>query len=119
MIAAMADEVSQRADRLLSLWSELSMLHVALGGACACGTSGISLRLDDFELDIVGYLEDVTMVVVEHGRTHLNEDVEFIVTRALQTSAGRMIFGRLADGQGAGAQRRHRGRNGSSSEPTS
>jgi len=67
----------------------------------------------------VGYLEDGTMVVVEHGRTHLNEDVEFIVTRALQTSAGRMIFGRLADGQGAGAQRRHRGRNGSSSEPTS
>lgn len=54
----MADEVSQRADRLLSLWSELSMLHVALGGACACGTGGISLRLDDFELDIVGYLED-------------------------------------------------------------
>jgi len=67
----------------------------------------------------VGYLEDGTMVVVEHGRTHLNEDVEFIVTRALQTSAGRMIFGRLADGQGAGAQRRHRGRNGSSNEPNS
>ena len=43
----------------------------------------------------VGYLEDGTMVVVEHGRPHLNEDVEFIVTRALQTSAGRMIFGRL------------------------
>jgi hypothetical protein len=25
----------------------------------------------------------------------LNEEVEFTVTRALQTSAGRMIFGRL------------------------
>ena len=48
----------------------------------------------------VGYLEDGTMVVVEHGRQHLNEDIEFVVTRALQTSAGRMIFGRLADGQG-------------------
>lgn len=55
----MADALSQRADRMLSLWSELSMLHVALGGACACGTGGISLRLDDFELDIVGYLEDL------------------------------------------------------------
>lgn len=54
----MADELAQRADSMLSLWSELSMLHVALGGACACGTGGISLRLEDFELDIVGYLED-------------------------------------------------------------
>jgi len=51
----------------------------------------------------VGYLEDGTMVVVEHGRPHLNEDVEFIVTRALQTSAGRMIFGRLGgDGLAGG-----------------
>ena len=58
----------------------------------------------------VGYLEDGTMVVVEHGRQHLNEDVEFVVTRALQTSAGRMIFGRLADGQGGPPGRRHRGR---------
>src|SRR5206468_890906 len=47
----------------------------------------------------VGYLEDGTMVVVEHGRTHLNEDVEFTVTSAIQTSAGKMIFGKIgADG---------------------
>src|SRR5207302_2704989 len=45
----------------------------------------------------VGYLEDGTMVVVEQARHHLNEEVEFVVTRALQTSAGRMIFGRLTD----------------------
>lgn len=57
----------------------------------------------------VGYLEDGTMVVVEHGRQHLNEDVEFVVTRALQTSAGRMIFGRLADTQGGGRRQRGRG----------
>lgn len=57
----------------------------------------------------VGYLEDGTMVVVEHGRQHLNEDVEFVVTRALQTSAGRMIFGRLADAQGGGRRQRGRG----------
>jgi len=43
----------------------------------------------------VGYLDDGTMVVVEHGRSHLNQDVELTVTSALQTSAGRMIFGRL------------------------
>jgi hypothetical protein len=53
-----ADELAQRAEHLLGMWSALSMQHVALGGSCACGMGGISLRLDDFELDIVGYLED-------------------------------------------------------------
>jgi len=43
----------------------------------------------------VGYLDDGTMVVVEQGRQHLNAEVEFTVTSALQTSAGRMVFGRL------------------------
>jgi len=44
----------------------------------------------------VGFLEDGTMVVVEQARQRLNDEVEFVVSRALQTSAGRMIFGRLA-----------------------
>ena len=44
----------------------------------------------------VGYLEDGTMVVIEQARPHVNEEVEFTVTRSLQTSAGRMIFGRLS-----------------------
>jgi len=43
----------------------------------------------------VGYLEDGTMVVVEGARQHLNQDVEFTVTSALQTKAGKMIFGRM------------------------
>ena len=54
----MAEDLAQRAEHMLRLWSDLSMRHVALGGACACGTGGVSLRLEDFELDIVGYLED-------------------------------------------------------------
>ena len=45
----------------------------------------------------VGYLEDGTMVVVEAGRNHLNEEVEFTVTNTRQTSAGKMIFGRMGD----------------------
>ena len=45
----------------------------------------------------VGYLDDGTMVVVEQGRQRLNEEVEITVSRALQTSAGRMIFGKLSD----------------------
>lgn len=58
MSLAVADDLAVRADRMLTLWSQLAMRHVALGAACACGTGGVSLRLEDFELDIVGYLED-------------------------------------------------------------
>jgi uncharacterized protein YacL len=42
----------------------------------------------------VGYLDDGTMVVVESGRDHLNQNVVISVTSVLQTSAGRMVFGR-------------------------
>jgi hypothetical protein len=52
------DEVAVRAGRLLDLWSALALRHVALGSACACGAGGVSLRLEDFELDIVDYLQD-------------------------------------------------------------
>jgi uncharacterized protein YacL len=43
----------------------------------------------------VGYLDDGTMVVAEHGSYHLGETVRLTVTSVLQTSAGRMIFGKL------------------------
>ena len=42
----------------------------------------------------VGYLDDGTMIVVEGGREFLNDSVQINVTSVLQTSAGRMIFGR-------------------------
>ncbi len=42
----------------------------------------------------IGYLEDGTMVVVEEGQAHLGGEVRVVVTSALQTSAGRMIFAR-------------------------
>lgn len=40
----------------------------------------------------VGYLDDGTMVVVEEGSEYLGEELRVIVTSALQTAAGRMIF---------------------------
>jgi uncharacterized protein YacL len=43
----------------------------------------------------VGYLEDGTMVVVEHGRSAIGQEVSITVTSVLQTPAGRMIFGRI------------------------
>ncbi len=42
----------------------------------------------------VGYLDDGTMVVIEGGRSHIGQGVRIAVTSVLQTSAGRMIFGR-------------------------
>ncbi|WP_028125388.1 PIN/TRAM domain-containing protein [Eremococcus coleocola] len=40
----------------------------------------------------VAYLEDGTMIVVEDGQYYMNEQLPVIVTSALQTAAGRMIF---------------------------
>ncbi|MGI9518089.1 MAG: PIN/TRAM domain-containing protein [Pirellulaceae bacterium] len=42
----------------------------------------------------IGYLDDGTMVVVEDGRGQIGNSVEITVTSMLQTSAGRMVFGR-------------------------
>lgn len=47
----------------------------------------------------VGYLDDGTMVVVEHGVRQMGHEVDTVVTSVLQNSAGRMIFSRLVDGQ--------------------
>jgi uncharacterized protein YacL len=40
----------------------------------------------------VAYLDDGTMVVVEDGQHYMNEHIQVVVTSALQTAAGRMIF---------------------------
>ena len=64
----------------------------------------------------VGYLDDGTMVVTEQGLHHLGETVRLTVTSVLQTSAGRMIFGRLdgvpGPGSGTGSGIRDRGQAG-------
>ena len=41
----------------------------------------------------LAYLDDGTMIVVENGRRYMEQgDVDVVVTRVLQTAAGRMIF---------------------------
>jgi uncharacterized protein YacL len=42
----------------------------------------------------VGYLEDGTMIVAEECASKIGQDVELTVTNVLQTSSGRIIFGR-------------------------
>lgn len=45
----------------------------------------------------VGYLDDGTMVVVEDGKMMINHQTDVMVTKVLQTAAGRMIFARLEE----------------------
>ncbi len=42
----------------------------------------------------VAYLDDGTMVVVDNARSRIGKNLEVVVTSVLQTTAGRMIFGR-------------------------
>ncbi len=56
----------------------------------------------------VGYLDDGTMVVVDHARKMIGKPVEIAVTSVLQTASGKMIFGRLEEN----------GRNGDTPRPT-
>ena len=47
----------------------------------------------------VAYLDDGTMVVVDGGRRMINKSVDIQVTSVHQTTAGKMIFGRLDERQ--------------------
>ena len=49
----------------------------------------------------VAYLDDGTMVVVDHARRLIGRTVDVTVTSVLQTSAGKMIFGRLHESPAA------------------
>src|SRR5271155_5137222 len=47
----------------------------------------------------VGYLDDGTMVVVDHARRMIGRSVEISVTSVLQTASGKMIFGKMDETQ--------------------
>jgi uncharacterized protein YacL len=44
----------------------------------------------------VAYLEDGTMVVVDHAKALVGQTVDVVVTSAIQTAAGKMFFAKLA-----------------------
>ncbi len=46
----------------------------------------------------VGYLPDGTMIVVNHARPHVGKTRTVIVSSALQTAAGRLVFAELKNG---------------------
>ena len=45
----------------------------------------------------VAYLDDGTMVVIDNARNSIGQNVEVSVTSVLQTTAGRMIFGKIKE----------------------
>lgn len=49
----------------------------------------------------VAYLDDGTMVVVDNARRMISKTIDVTVTSVLQTTAGKMIFGRLDERQAA------------------
>ena len=53
----------------------------------------------------VAYLDDGTMVVVDNARSRIGRNLDIVVTSVLQTTAGRMIFGRHLDGPAAAVDR--------------
>ena len=59
----------------------------------------------------VAYLDDGTMVVVDNARRMISRNIDIVVTSVLQTTAGKMIFGRYIEsaapaGAAAGGGRR-------------
>jgi uncharacterized protein YacL len=49
----------------------------------------------------VAYLDDGTMVVVDNARKMISKTIDIVVTSVLQTTAGKMIFGRHIEPGGA------------------
>jgi uncharacterized protein YacL len=51
----------------------------------------------------VAYLDDGTMVVVDNARRMISKNIDIVVTSVLQTTAGKMIFGRYIEAPNAPA----------------
>jgi len=51
----------------------------------------------------VAYLDDGTMVVVDNARKMISKTIDIVVTSVLQTTAGKMIFGRYLEPGGSQA----------------
>ncbi len=64
----------------------------------------------------VAYLDDGTMVVVDNARKMISKTIDIVVTSVLQTTAGKMIFGRYID-PGAAAQAQSAAQTGTADRP--
>jgi uncharacterized protein YacL len=64
----------------------------------------------------VAYLDDGTMVVVDNAKKLISRTIDIAVTSVLQTTAGKMIFGRFDDRVHAVHDKSHSDRHGASRE---
>ena len=89
-------------DYNLNRVAELQEVQVLNVNELANALKSIVLPGEDLRVNIVqegkepgqgvAYLDDGTMVVVEGGRRYINASHDVVVTRVLQTAAGRIIF---------------------------
>jgi uncharacterized protein YacL len=64
----------------------------------------------------VAYLDDGTMVVVDNARRLIGKNIDISVTSVLQTTAGKMIFGKYGD-EGRSRDRDQQRENGREAPP--
>ena len=94
-------------DYNLNRVAELQGVQVLNVNELANALKSIVLPSEDLRVNIVqegkepgqgvAYLDDGTMVVVEGGKRYLNAFHDVVVTRVLQTAAGRIIFAQPKD----------------------
>ena len=99
-------------DAALCQVARLQQVPVLNLGDLARALRPVVVAGDELELNLVkegrdshqavGYLPDGTMIVVNNGRPHLGSTATVVVSSALQTAAGRLIF---ADLKGSTEQR--------------
>jgi uncharacterized protein YacL len=65
----------------------------------------------------VAYLDDGTMVVVDNARKMISKTIDVVVTSVLQTTAGKMIFGRYIEAMPPAAQQSHPPQSGGAAAP--
>ena len=92
----------KRQDYNLNRVAELQGVQVLNVNELANAVKSVILPGEEMEVNIVqegkeadqgvAYLDDGTMLVVEGGRRYINSYHDIVVTRVLQTAAGRIIF---------------------------
>ena len=105
-LAKMLDGIIVTNDYNLNKVSEFQNVPVLNINALANAVKPVVIPGEDMEVLVVkagterqqgvAYLDDGTMVVVEDGQHYMNERIQVVVTSALQTAAGRMIFAKPA-----------------------
>ena len=105
-LAKMLDGIVVTNDYNLNKVSEFQNVPVLNINALANAVKPVVIPGEDMEVLVVkagterqqgvAYLDDGTMVVVEDGQHYMNQRIQVVVTSALQTAAGRMIFAKPA-----------------------